>query len=135
MATILATPIRMMQQPRFWLVTPVGGTQRIRHQRLGHAAIHCPADNLAGVQIFEGCQIEPALIGRDLGDVSHPDLIRRGRLAKLPIQQIRRDRQVVLGIGRDFEFLLVCAADVVQFVKALDAVHASKDALGYQLVL
>ena len=34
-------------------------------------------------QIDDDAQIQPALMGFDIGDVGHPDLIRRGRLEPL----------------------------------------------------
>ena len=43
------------------------GAQMVRHR---------PADNPAAVQIHDGGQIEPALIGLDVGDIGEPDLVR-----------------------------------------------------------
>src|SRR3954466_2117006 len=57
-----------------------------------------PADDLAAVQIHDGGQIEPALIGLDVGDVGEPDPVRRGG-AEVPLDQVRRDREVVTAVG------------------------------------
>ena len=59
---------------------------------------HRPADNPAAVQIHDGGQKEPALIGLDIGDVGEPDLVRRGG-GEVPLEQVRSDREVVATIG------------------------------------
>src|SRR3954447_25977935 len=59
---------------------------------------HRPADDLAAVQIHDSGQIKPALIGLDVGDVGQPDLVRRGG-AEVPLDQVRRDREVVTAVG------------------------------------
>ena len=47
----------------------------------------CVADNLSGAKVFHDCQVQPALAGRDIGDVAHPGLIRALE-GKIPHQQI-----------------------------------------------
>src|SRR3954454_8059371 len=59
---------------------------------------HRPADDLAAVQVHDGGQIEPSLAGRDIGDIGEPDPVRRGS-GEVAIEQIGRDRQVVLAVG------------------------------------
>lgn len=80
-----------MQQPRLWFVAPIHGTQSICHQRLRHVTLHGPAHDFAGVQIFKRRQIQPTLVGGDVGDVGDPHLAWRGGVRKLPIQHVRRD--------------------------------------------
>src|SRR5258708_37196393 len=60
--------------------------------------LHRPADNPATMQVHDGGQIEPALIGLDVGDVGEPDAVRRGSY-EVPIQQVRGDRHVVAAVG------------------------------------
>src|SRR6266404_7688886 len=59
---------------------------------------HRPADDLAAVQVHDGGQIEPALIGLDVGDVGEPDPVRRGD-GEVALEQIRGDREVVTAVG------------------------------------
>jgi len=58
---------------------------------------HRPADDPATMQVHDGGEVEPSLIGLDVGDVGEPDLVRRvGDEASL--EQVRGDRQVVMKI-------------------------------------
>lgn len=59
---------------------------------------HRPADNPAAVQIHDGGQVEPALIGLDVGDIGQPDLVRSSG-DEVAIEQIRGARQVVAAVG------------------------------------
>src|ERR1700738_3111741 len=59
---------------------------------------HRPADDPAAVQVHDGGQIEPSLIGLDVGDVGEPDPVRRGG-DEVPVEQVRGDRKVVAAIG------------------------------------
>jgi len=55
---------------------------------------HRPADDPAAVQIHDGGQIEPALIGLDVGDIGEPDPVRRSG-AEVALEQVRSDREVI----------------------------------------
>src|ERR1700730_1577793 len=59
---------------------------------------HRQAVYFAAVQVHGGGQIEPALIGLDVGDVGEPDPVRRGD-GEVPLEQVRRDREVVTAVG------------------------------------
>src|SRR6201997_482886 len=59
---------------------------------------HRPADDLAAVEIHDRSQIEPALIGLDIGDVGEPDPVRRGG-DEVAFEQVRGDREVVTAVG------------------------------------
>src|SRR5260370_12935309 len=41
---------------------------------------HGPADDPAAVEVHDGGQIEPSLIGLDVGDIGEPDPVRRSPL-------------------------------------------------------
>ena len=123
-AAILAATVRVVHQPGFGFLAPIRRAQSIRHQRFSHPAIHRPADDFAGVQILDRRQKEPALAGRNVSDVSHPNLIGCAT-NKLPIQQVWRYWQIMLGVGGDSELLLVRAADAVQRAQPLDSVQPS----------
>ena len=62
---------------------------------------HRPADDLAAEQVHDAGQIEPALIGLDVGDVSEPDLVRRGG-GEVPLEYVR-------GIGKSWWLSVVRA--------------------------
>jgi len=60
---------------------------------------HRPADDFSGEQVEDHGQVQPALAGRDVGDIRQPDL--GGLLGReIPIQQVFRDRQRMLAVGR-----------------------------------
>src|SRR4051794_31892056 len=64
-----------------------------------HMLAHRPTDDFSGEQIEDHGQVEPALAGRDIGDIRQPDLIRLlGH--EIPIEQVGRDRQRMLAVGR-----------------------------------
>ena len=71
---------------------------------------HRPADDPLVEQVFDRSHAQPALIGGDIRDVSHPHLIRRGGLIKALFKQIRCDRQIVIAIGGAHKPALVAAA-------------------------
>ena len=60
------------------------------------ALAYRPADGEARAEIEDHRQVEPALAGRDVGDVGHPRLIGRGPL-ELSRQDVGRDRSSVGG--------------------------------------
>src|SRR5688572_23592379 len=107
-ASILATPIRVMQPASSRLATLKGHLQGGDDQRTFQAVAHGPANNPARVQIQHGGQVQPALSRRNVGDIGQPFFVGpAGR--KVLIEQIRGDRIIVGAIGgRDFEctFLL-----------------------------
>jgi hypothetical protein len=53
-------------------------------QMIGHRPTHDPA----AVEVHDGGQIEPSLIGLDVGDIGEPDAVRRGR-CEVPLKQVR----------------------------------------------
>src|SRR3954449_5860299 len=94
---------------------------------------HRPADDLAAVQIHDGGQIEPALIGLDVGDVGEPDSVRRGG-AEVPLDQVRRDREVVTAVGGPHPaWPRHDGPDTLTAHQSLDATAARPVALGPQL--
>jgi hypothetical protein len=55
------------------------GHPQCRQRQFGAQMIlYCPADDPAAVEVHDGSQIEPALIGLDVGDVGELDPVRRG---------------------------------------------------------
>ena len=86
-----------MQQAGLRITPPQGHPQCGQRQFLGHRIAHGPADDLAREQIEHQGQVQPALVGRDVGQISQPLLIRRRGL-EIAFQYVRRHRVRVLRV-------------------------------------
>src|SRR6516165_4251782 len=94
---------------------------------------HRPAYNPAAVQIHDGGQIEPALIGLDVGDIGQPDLVRSSG-DEVAVEQIRGDWQVVAAVGGSHPaWPRHDGSDAVTPHQPLDATTARPAALSLQL--
>ncbi len=110
-AGILTSPVGVMHQARRRLPAEPRHGQRIHDDVRRHPELERPADDFP-VQIENDGQVEPALVGSDVGHVGNPYLIRLRR-REIPGQQVRRYRQRVLGVGRGLEAPLVACPDAV----------------------
>lgn len=99
-----------------------------QHQFLRHSGIQGVADQLAIEQILDAGKVEPAVVGGDVGYVAHPGFVW-GRHSELPIQQVRRHRQRVIGIRGRLEFPLLLAAKAEFLANPSDAMIANLDAV------
>jgi hypothetical protein len=98
-------------------------------------SLHRPANDPAAVEVHDGRQMEPSLAGLDVGDVSGPDPVR-GRRSKVAIEQIGRDRQVVLAVGGpEPPWPRQDGANTVAAHQPLDATTACPVALGLQFAM
>ena len=80
-----------------------GHFQRSERQITFHAITDGPADHAPGVQVQDHRQIEPALPGPDVADVTRPFLI--GLISsEIALQQVRRDVERVVAVCLGFEF-------------------------------
>jgi hypothetical protein len=70
---------------------------------------HCIPYQLAGDYVLHAGRIEPALLGSDVSNVSHPGFVRPRWQERL-VQQVRRDLQVMPRIGGGLELALLPAA-------------------------
>src|SRR6266581_274666 len=94
---------------------------------------HRPADDLSAVQIHHGGQIEPALIGLDVGDVGEPNPVRRGGY-EVALEQIRGNREVVTAVGGAYpSWPRHDGPDTVAAHQSLDATAARPAPLSPQL--
>ena len=73
-----------------------------------HSIANCPTDNAPGVQIEDHGQIQPAFTHPNIADIACPFLVRRIS-REVPIQQVRRDVELVIAVGRDL--MLTCSQD------------------------
>lgn len=99
LSRVLAAAIRVADEPGS-RSPPLGGHHQRSHTQFGaHMIAHRPADDLARGQIEDGGQVQPALAGRQVGDVGQPDCVwPRGR--EVLLQEIGRDREIVAAVGR-----------------------------------
>ena len=76
--TILRPTVAMMNQARRRSSGCDSAKQCLHDQIFRHTFAHRIADDFAAVQILQAGKIQPALVGRDIGDVTAPGLIGRG---------------------------------------------------------
>lgn len=67
---VLAAAIRVMEQPRLRFTAPQRHGQRIIHEIAGHSLLEAPAHDHPRVKIEHHGQIQPALVGPQVRDVS-----------------------------------------------------------------
>src|SRR5262245_4776801 len=96
---VLHAAVRVMDQTDCRCTLADGHAQRVdddlRMQRRGHR----PADDPSREEVHRRREVEPALVGRDVGDVRDPDLVRRTG-AEVLVEAVRRDRVAVLAVRR-----------------------------------
>jgi hypothetical protein len=75
-----------------------------RRQREGpiEARAGRPADDAPRMEVEDDGQVEPALAGREIGEIRRPDVIG-DRDCKLLLEQVGRDREGMSAVGRDPE--------------------------------
>ena len=66
-----------------------------------HVGLHRVADDSTGMQIQSHGEVQPALSGGQRGDVGRPHLIRV-RHVELALQQVRRNSEGVVTVGRPY---------------------------------
>ena len=88
----LGALVRMHRDPVVGLSSPDGHQQCLQGEVGGHARLSRPADDLAREQVDDDAEIRPALMGLDVGDVGHTELIGPGRLETLLEPVLGNDR-------------------------------------------
>ena len=73
--SVLAAPIRMVQQGLSRIPTTKGHLQRIHGQLARHPGGGRPTDHLSVEQVQEHSQIQPSFIGGDVGDITNPGTV------------------------------------------------------------
>lgn len=101
-ARILASPGGVTNQTRRRFLVEPRHRQRINHDVHRHPELDRPADDFPVEQIEGHGQVEPILVGPDVGHVGGPDLIRFRQLG-VQIQPARRNRQRMLRVRRRLE--------------------------------
>ena len=95
--------------------------------------LHTPAHHLPAKQIQNHGQIQPTLVGRDVGDVTRPHLIG-GCCREVALQQVLGNGQLVFAVGGDHELSLAPGFDTVLLHHAPHALLADTDASGHQFL-
>ena len=74
--------------------------------------LHAPSHHLAAEQVNDRSQVQPALVGGDIGDVTRPNLIG-GCRGEVALYQVRRNGQMVLAVRGDDKLALASGTDEV----------------------
>ena len=98
------------------------------HQVSCHPGVHRMADHLAGEQILDAGEIEPAFRGRHVRDVGDPGLVRSGRDKRLG-QDIRCHRQGMMRFSGRPEPPHLLAAKSQLLTEPLDAPNPGSKAV------
>src|ERR1035437_419105 len=135
LAGILTTAITMEDQP--CLLARVALAPRhlqcVDDQIALHIGPHRPANHFAAEQVDHDGKKQPAFLGRDVGKITNPRLIRR-RCREVAIQHVRCNRQVVPTVGcRNAKSSLATGLNCVLLHQALYASLAHANPLGMQL--
>ena len=100
--------------------------QRGDGQRCVDAVGKSVSDNLFGTEILDDGGVEPALAGRNVGNVADPDGVRFCDV-KMPLQQVRRGRVAVVRVGRNAVGPAARGADAGPTHQAVDALAAAAE--------
>jgi hypothetical protein len=92
------------------------------NQALRHAGTEGIADDIPVKKILMSGAVEPALIGWDVGNIAHPDLVRRESL-ELLLQEVLRHGKWMRPIRRCLELLDLFASYSVLFPETPDAMN------------
>jgi hypothetical protein len=97
-AGVLAAAIGVVEQPWRGLSMSEGHLQGVGGQAGVETLLHGPADNSAAIKVHDGGDIKKTFSGRQVSDVSDPDLIdgcRRRSVGEL----VRRDGMIMVAVG------------------------------------
>jgi len=131
---VLAAAVAMKNQPRLLagMTFEPRHAQRVDDDIAGHVLAHRPTHDLTAEQVDHHGQEQPALVGSDVGDVTHPDLVRRGH-RELAVEQVGGDRQVMVAVGGHLEPFLALRANAVFLHQRLQPMLAHADAIVAEL--
>ena len=134
LGTILASTIRVVDQPGCRAFRCHSMEQRLVDQVFRHPGAHGIADYLSGVHVLVSGKIEPALIRRDIRNVSQPDLARRRSLESL-LKQVLRQRQTMTGVRRRFKPAFLFTLQAKFLSKTPDAMNSDRYPMVGQVTL
>ena len=108
-------------------------SQRIRHQRALHVRLHAPAHDLTTEQIEHDSEVQPALVGCDVGDVNRAALVGCFS-SEVALQQIQCNGQVVFAVHSDDKLFPASGLDAVLFHHAQYALFGKEHGTTHDLV-
>lgn len=91
------------------------------------------ADDLPGTQILDSSEIEPTLVGRDVGDIADPSLVGSVK-RKLAHEQIGSDEMRMLGVSGRLVGAFTHRKDVQLVHEAMDALARTGKLFADQVV-
>src|SRR6185295_17071666 len=74
-ACVLDATVGVVHQAGCWFSRQDGHRQRCEDQATVHVRLHRPADNLAAEQVEDDGQVQPSLLGGDVGNVRGPNAV------------------------------------------------------------
>ena len=102
--TVLAATVGVVNATLGRLPQRHSHLQRSDRQVVLHPVAHRPANDTPGMQIEDDRQVEPAFSGPHIADVTGPLLVRLICM-EIPVQQVWRDVEAVIAVGRHLVFL------------------------------
>src|SRR3990172_110865 len=102
--SVLYTPVRMNHQSFTWSSAPYRHLKGIDDHFVTKRTTGRPTCNNARKKVDKDCQVRPAGLCPDIGNITDPDFVRRSG-GKVAVQQIRRNRITMFRIGRCFKLL------------------------------
>ncbi len=133
-AAILAAPVAVEYQTRRRAPPPPRHGQRVLDQTGLHVRLQAPAHHLAAEQVDDRSQVQPALVGGDVGDVATPQVVGDLRV-EAPLHQVWCHRQAVFAVSRHHKLALGSGSDAVLFHQLAHPVLAHPDAPGQQFLV
>lgn len=102
--SVLHPPVRMDHQSFGWFSAPYCPLKRLKHHLMAQRVTNCPTGDKSREKVDKDCQIYPAALCPDIGNITYPYFIG-GRRCKVTVQRIRRNRIVMFRIGCRFKRL------------------------------
>src|SRR6056297_3915410 len=131
--TVLAAAVRVMDATLRWSPQRNSHVQRADRKVTLHAIADGPADHPPGMQIEDDRQIQPALLGPDIADVTRPFPVRAG-CREVPVQQVRCDVEAVVAVRGRLELPVPSNRNAVITHQASDAAVADWQAQLFQFL-
>jgi hypothetical protein len=90
MPRVLTSSVRVEDQAWRWAALEPRHLQSIRDQAALHVRLHASAHHLTTEQVNHSGQVQLALVGGNVGDVTRPDLVG-GHRGEVALHQVRRN--------------------------------------------
>ena len=132
-STVLRSAICVMNAAWWRPSDRDGHAQRTQRQILLYAIADGPPNDAPGEKVNDHSQINPPLARPDIGDVACALLVRPAR-SEVLLQEIRRDVEGVIAVGRALELSAADDLDAILAHKSPDTALADADAQLIQLL-